>query len=239
MMPIMSLAKRISERMAALGLSQEQLAEKVGVTQQAICSIVNGETKNPRGKTLVGISSALETPTDWLLNGTSNLGFTPSSPPDGVHGLLGPPQPFEPTPVAQPSEMKQTIPVYGSAQGGNGDGWFELNGHAIDHVRRPSGLENVRGAYALRVQGISMEPRYFEGELVYVNPARSVAPGCFVVIQMKPQHDGDPIKAFIKQLVRRTSEKLVVHQYQPEMDYEIPMSDVLHVHRILNGEELT
>lgn len=83
-----------------------------------------------------------------------------------------------------------------------------------------------------------MEPRYFEGEIVYVNPARSVTPGCFVVIQLKPTHDGDSVKAFIKQLVRRTAEKLVVHQYQPDMDYDIPAETVLAVHRIMNGEEL-
>lgn len=222
-----TFAKRLDWAMKQRGMGQSPLARAVGVTQPTVHAWVHRGSV-PDDDKREAVASALSVEVEWLFRGKGEVSaLAPSTP-----------QLFTPLPAPQPSELTQTIPVYGSAQGGNGDGWFELNGHAIDHVRCPPGLVGVKGAYSLRVQGISMEPRYFEGEIVYVNPARSVTPGCFVVIQLKPTHDGDSVKAFIKQLVRRTAEKLVVHQYQPDMDYDIPAETVLAVHRIMNGEEL-
>ena len=61
------------------------------------------------------------------------------------------------------------IPLYGQAVGGS-DGQFPLNGSLITEIAAPPSLAGVAGAYAVMVVGTSMEPRYFAGEAVFVNP---------------------------------------------------------------------
>ena len=61
------------------------------------------------------------------------------------------------------------IPVYGHALGGK-DGEFILNGNQVFEVSAPPGLWHIPDAYAVYGVGESMEPRYFAGETVFVNP---------------------------------------------------------------------
>src|SRR5262249_13016843 len=61
------------------------------------------------------------------------------------------------------------IPVYGHAMGGK-DGGFILSGNQVSEVLAPPNLSHVPDAYAVYVVGDSMEPRYFAGEAVFVNP---------------------------------------------------------------------
>src|SRR5262249_44100415 len=61
------------------------------------------------------------------------------------------------------------IPVYGHALGGK-DGGFILSGNRVSEVLAPPNLAHVPDAYAVYVVGESMEPRYFAGETVFVNP---------------------------------------------------------------------
>jgi transcriptional regulator with XRE-family HTH domain len=56
---------RIKEKREALGLSQKELAEKVGVTPSAINQYEAG-SKNPSSEILKGIAIALSTETDYL-----------------------------------------------------------------------------------------------------------------------------------------------------------------------------
>ncbi len=69
-----SWATRVYERRTALGLTQEQLAELVQVTQQLVSSIERGESI-PRISTARRIAKALGTTIDEL--------FPMSSAPDG------------------------------------------------------------------------------------------------------------------------------------------------------------
>ncbi|EJT6830102.1 helix-turn-helix transcriptional regulator, partial [Escherichia coli] len=63
----MSLAERVKERREALGITQTELAEKVGIKQQSIASIENGETKNPRK--IFELATALKCSMQWLKTG--------------------------------------------------------------------------------------------------------------------------------------------------------------------------
>lgn len=129
------------------------------------------------------------------------------------------------------------LPVLGRAAGGVGDHYDMTEGDVIDRIERPPVLENVGNAYALYLSGSSMEPRYFAGETIYVHPGKPITPGCFVVVQLWPENDGDPIKGLVKRFVRRTNDKLVLHQLNPpdSPPIEIPMKRVKAIHRILLG----
>ena len=63
-----SLAMRMIERRAELGLSQEQLAEATGIASTQISRYESGKHK-PRGKAIIKLAHALNVNFSWLLFG--------------------------------------------------------------------------------------------------------------------------------------------------------------------------
>lgn len=133
------------------------------------------------------------------------------------------------------TEVGPAIPLYGTVVGGI-DGQFELNGNLLDRVRAPASLYGVKNAYAVRVAGDSMEPRYEDGETVFVDPERRPTRNDYVVAQIREQEDGPPL-AFIKKFVRWNSERLVLQQFNPPKDLEFDSRFVESVHYILRSGE--
>ena len=125
------------------------------------------------------------------------------------------------------------IPAYGQAVGGR-DGEFILNGNRIVDVLAPPSLQGVPDAYAVYVVGDSMEPRYFAGEAVFVNPRLPVRRGDFVVAQIAVA-DGEPPHAYVKRFVARESRLLRLEQFNPKKTLEFPVGRVISVHRIIMG----
>lgn len=132
-------------------------------------------------------------------------------------------------------EIGPAIPLYGTAVGGI-DGQFELNGNLLDRVKAPPSLYGIRNAYAVRISGESMEPRYEDGETVYVNPERRPTKNDYVVAQIRREENG-PLEAFVKKFIRWNSEKLVLHQFNPEKELEFDAKFVESVHYILKSGE--
>jgi len=133
--------------------------------------------------------------------------------------------------LPQPAVLERTIPVYGQAMGGD-DGYFVLNGEKIGDLLAPPSLSKVRGAYAVLVSGESMEPRYFAGEAVYLNPNIPARRGDFVVAQVLEGEDPIP-RAYVKQFVRMNGDELVVAQFNPAKELRFPVARVRAVHRIV------
>lgn len=125
------------------------------------------------------------------------------------------------------------IPVYGSAVGGI-DGEFAMNGVMLYEVIAPPVLNNVSGAYAVQISGESMEPRYFDGEVVFVNPRKRIVKGDFVIAQIKIEEDGPPL-AFVKRFIRHNAVELVLEQYNPPKEIRFPHDQVESVHFITMG----
>ncbi|MGY2995479.1 S24 family peptidase [Mesorhizobium sp. URHB0026] len=135
--------------------------------------------------------------------------------------------------ISQNVTSVHKIPVYGSAVGGV-DGEFAMNGGILYEVAAPPVLTNVSGAYAVQISGESMEPRYFDGEVVFVNPHRRVVKGDFVIAQIKVEEDGPPL-AFVKRFVRHNAVELVLQQYNPAKEIRFPHDQVESVHFITMG----
>jgi phage repressor protein C with HTH and peptisase S24 domain len=125
------------------------------------------------------------------------------------------------------------IPVYGSAVGGI-DGEFAMNGVMLYEIIAPPVLNDVSGAYAVQISGESMEPRYFDGEVVFVNPHRRVVKGDFVIVQIHAEGD-DPPLAFVKRFIRHNAAELVLEQYNPPKQLRFPHDRVKSVHFITMG----
>jgi len=125
------------------------------------------------------------------------------------------------------------IPAYGQAVGGR-DGEFILNGNRIVDVLAPPSLQGVPDAYAVYVVGDSMEPRYFAGEAVFVNPRLPVRRGDFVVAQIAVE-PGEPPHAYVKRFVARDARLLRLEQFNPKKTLQFPVARVISVHRIIMG----
>lgn len=127
------------------------------------------------------------------------------------------------------------LPVRGVAAAGT-DALFITNGEPHEWLLRPAVLIGVNEAYAVIAAGTSMEPRYFDGEVVFVHPGRRVAPGdhTFVVVQFYPQEEGEAPKAVIKKYERQSGGELVLSQYNPPQDLHFSIETVKSIHLIVN-----
>lgn len=66
------IGQRVRARRKQLGLTQEQLAERSGLSQQYVACVENG-TKGLGDESLIKLSGALEVSTDYILFGSVNL----------------------------------------------------------------------------------------------------------------------------------------------------------------------
>ncbi len=131
---------------------------------------------------------------------------------------------------------ERDLEVRGVALGGN-EGTFLYNGEVVDYVPRASGLADSPNAFALYVIGDSMSPRYEPGDMIFVDPERDVRAGDDVVVEVAGEN-GEPEGCYIKRLIRRTSQKLVLKQFNPNRELIFKTEKVLAVHRILSAAEL-
>jgi len=132
--------------------------------------------------------------------------------------------------VMAPPGLGRDLPVLGAVKGGS-EGFYFNEGEAKEFVLRPVGLQGVANAFALYVDGDSMEPRYFAGEMLYVNPNRPITKGCFVAIELA---DG---QGLIKQFLRRSDDLIVLRQFNPPKDLRLAARDVKRLYRITGSAE--
>jgi phage repressor protein C with HTH and peptisase S24 domain len=207
-----SVGDRVKERRRALGLSQPQLAKKVGgITYQAIQQLEAGGGS----RHLVSIARALGVTAEWLQDG---MGPAPSKPTQARAGAA------------------EKLKVLGMAECG-ADGWSLWNGDVIDLIDRPAGLAGVPNAYAVYVVGASMEPRYHPGEVVHIHPGRPIDIGAYVLVQRKPKASGEAPLAVIKRLAKRTGAKITLEQFNPPKQFDIKTGDVVSMHRVVGSGE--
>lgn len=231
-----SLADRIRQRLTDLNLSAYAASLKAsdGTSKDMIKNIFSGRSKHPRGDTLERLATALETNVDWLLHGDGPPPPPPTlteSPKSNVRlsELRFPPGSLAPG--------ARNLPVMGTAAGSLGKGAFRLEGGVIDYVLRPEILRNVRDAYGIYVEGESMYPAHPHGELRIIHPHRPCQIGDTVVIVAKYSEDG-PTEAWIKRLVKRSGDKIVVEQFNPPAMIEFDRRYIETCHKVLTLNDL-
>lgn len=239
----MSIIKTLRE---THGLTQVQLADRLSTSQPQIRRLEAGERRLTK-EWAERLAPHLGTTAAELMFGDPlpTLANYPSSGPTEMQLAR-----HDPTQAAQDTgglttvpanarlgdtlvDLQSKIPVYGQAVGGM-DGEFVMNGDRLDDVFSPPSLSSVVGAYAVFVSGESMEPRYFNGEIVYVNPAKRVRRGDFVVAQIQSDEHA-PRLAYVKRFVRWNSSELVLAQYNPVRDLRFEASQVVSVHLAVMG----
>jgi SOS-response transcriptional repressor LexA len=149
----------------------------------------------------------------------------PGDSPPLPAAAAAPPPP--PVPIGRPV---RDLPVIGAVKGG-AEGFYFNEGDPKEYVERPAALAGVANGFALYVDGDSMEPRYFAGEILYVNPNRPISRNCFVAVELR---DG---QGLIKQFVRRTDDHVFLRQFNPAKDLRLPVRDVKRMYRITGSGE--
>jgi phage repressor protein C with HTH and peptisase S24 domain len=178
---------------------------------------------------------------NWLLTGIGpGLGKNPDKSA-GKNSTGKRPSPHETgtapaNAIYSAERWPRDLRVLGMAECGP-DGWSLWNGEVIEMTSRPPNLAGAALAYAVYVVGDSMEPRYHSGELVYVHPGRPVDVGAYVLVQVRPRHDGDAPRAVVKRLVRRSATKVTLEQFNPKKTIELKSSDILSMHRVVGSGE--
>ena len=130
---------------------------------------------------------------------------------------------------AQPTAQRD-LPVMGAVRGGS-TGFYFNDGDPKEYVERPASLAGSTNAFALYVDGDSMEPRYFAGEVLFVNPNRPLTKNCFVAVELT---DG---RGLIKQFLRRNDDQVVLHQFNPAKDIKLSAKDIKNIYRIVAAGE--
>ena len=230
----MSVRELIKERLAARRLSMKEASEAMGrnhaylqqFLERGVPAILPEDAREALAP-LLGVAPAelREKTGAKALNANDNArAFKPAAPrADNIahRSIRG---------------GSDRLPVLGAAEGG-ADGQAPWNGDVVDYVPRPANLAGVPQAYAIYVYGTSMEPRYHPGELVYVHPNRPVKNGDYVLVQIRAKSEGDAPRALLKRQVKRSETKLVLEQFNPPKTFDVKLSDVVTVHKLVGSGE--
>jgi SOS-response transcriptional repressor LexA len=134
-------------------------------------------------------------------------------------------------------DMPLDVPVMGTAAGSHLKGAFQFEGGIVDYVRRPPALVGAKEIYGLYVEGTSMEPQYFPGDLIYLHPHRPARIGDIVVVQCR-NGEHAPEEATLGIYRRKTERAIVIGKRNPAAEIEIPRERVTAIHRVLTTNEL-
>jgi len=119
---------------------------------------------------------------------------------------------------------------------GNPDRQIELThirpGAVLDRLARPASLAFDADAYALTVVGDSMWPRFRPGRPVAVSPRSPVAVGDDVLVLLRSTPVGGAQQVLLKQLVKRTANRLELRQFNPGLTFEIDLEEVESIAKV-------
>jgi len=140
-----------------LGLTQHELAEKLGISRQHLSKLEN--SAKPLSPKLARRVAEV----------CRNLGIPSTGPLSGV----------------------RTVPVRSWAQAGNGFDFEEL---PLDWQKRVATDCQDESAFAVEIQGDSMEPKFYPGDIAVLMPTHQPRNGSLVVARLEGQ--GIVLKVF-------------------------------------------
>ena len=219
------------ERLKELDLGPVEAAVKAGIERTFLRDLVDGKKSTVTLKKMPDLARALQLDADALIRGE----VVPIEDPDaGVVPTATRPNASFP-PRFQKFESDGYIPLLGQSIGGP-NGRFILNGSEVGRLFIPPMLEGVEGAYAVRVYGTSMEPRFKAGETVWINPNEPVRAGDDVIVQVATDEENQR-ESYIKEFRSQSSKVTRLWQHNPEEgetnEVVFTSSDVFSVHKIV------
>ena len=157
-------SNRVKELRLAKSLSQEQLAEKIGLTKQAISQYERGD-RNPSMAVLGALCDFFNVSSDYLLGIDSvTLRFVGKNEIDKLE-----------------SKSSVRIPVLGRVAAGVPIDAIE---DVLDWEEIPEAMAATGEFFGLKIKGDSMQPRIAEGDVVIVRSQPDAESGDVVIVQV-------------------------------------------------------
>lgn len=157
-----AFAFRLNARAGALGLSQADIAQKLGAKAPRVNNWFQGKNF-PRSRERVELVRILRCTSDWLFNGE------------------GDPEPASEVPLQEDSRILKiavrAVPLISWVHAGAAASYDELPKHWHGSV---SSMSRDKRAFALTIEGDSMEPKFLSGDRVVCEPTN-------------PPHNGRPV----------------------------------------------
>ena len=229
------LADRIRQRLATLDLTPYAASLKAseGRSRDMIGNILNGRSAHPRADTLEKLAGVLETSVDWLLHGdgAAPAPAAPATPP--VPNVQ-----FSEARVPSRSELgERDLPVRGDGRRHAGQGL--LPDRRRDRLCRAALCRPARQG-RLRPSMSSAIPWIRRTRMASCASCTRAGPcqiGDTVVIVARFSEHG-PSEAFIKRLVKRTGDRLIVEQFNPQATIEFKTDYIESCHKVLTMNDL-
>ncbi|AYM13093.1 helix-turn-helix transcriptional regulator [Agrobacterium tumefaciens] len=226
-----TLQKIAIERLKELDLGPVEAAVKAGIERTFLRDLVDGKKSAVTLKKMPDLAKALRLDADALIRGEV-VRLTDDEEP--VAQTITKPNASFP-PRYQKFDGDGYIPLLGQSIGGP-NGRFILNGSEVGRLFVPPMLEGVEGAYAVRVYGTSMEPRFKAGETVWINPNEPVRAGDDVIVQVATEEENQR-ESYIKEFRSQSSKVTRLWQHNPEEgepnEVTFPSSAVFSIHKIV------
>lgn len=224
-----TLQKIVVDRLQELGIGPVEAATAADLERTYIRDIVTGKKRTVMAGKIRLLARALRLDPDALARNESvplDYNEAPSARPTPNASF---------PPRYHPFNGDHSLPLLGQTVSGP-NGRFVLNGSEVGRVFTPPMLEGVEGAYAVRVYGTSMEPRYVAGETVWINPHEPVRQGDDVVMQIATDEENTR-ESYIKKFVSRSSKVTRLWQHNPEdgekNELEFDTNEVFSIHKIV------
>ena len=198
--------------------NQTKAAQMVGVDQSTIARWLKGaEIRESNLESFLSALKAVSVPMEELKLITPRIApHADSFRPEVIQGstLVSP---------------HRDLPVYAAAMGGNGHQVITFD--AIDWVKRPAVLDNVKGGYAIYIVGDSMVPAFRPGDLALINPHLPAQRDTDVVLFHVPPHD--EAECIIKRLIGFNDRDWKLEQYNPYKEFPEPRESWPICHRVV------
>lgn len=190
-----SLAERLKTARKTAGLTQNQIAEAVGISQPTYQALESGKVK--KTSYMIEIAKVLRVNSNWLATGQGEMTARPTidelrQKMDEIQGRT------DGVERANPVKM---LPVINEVQAGY---FTDIGDDAFDEYE-PAHYKD--GDYWLRVKGDSMMPDFHPGDLILVGKDRVAVTGNYVVALV-----ADDAKATFKKYRECFDDGKVYHQ---------------------------
>ncbi|NSZ47963.1 XRE family transcriptional regulator [Agrobacterium vitis] len=225
---------RIKTRLKELGLTPNQASVTAGLDRNYLRVMFDRPDAVPRKKTLHQLAGVLECSEAWLRTGKADDATPNSETPQDIKPPAIISSSISPAPAATTTK---DVPVLGSAAGSLVNGSFALRDEVVDYVARPPAMSSAKGLYALFVEGESMQPQFYPGDIIFINPDRPIRPGDTVIVRSKGDEGREVVSLGILKDRRGGHTVIGKHNYgKPTVS--IPSTHIIAVHKVLSINEM-
>lgn len=141
--------------------------------------------------------------------------------------------------ATSPLSVLQELPVYRQTTSAETDNDLSIDfAIPVRWIPRPTELIGISTAFALEISDHSLAPKYRPGDIILVNPNRSVSPGCSSIIMKKDNH------ILVKEYVETKEDRVFLKEFsmtaednQDKNRLEIANDELQNMYRIVGTIE--